>query len=177
MAKLVPQNHAALHSIAEEVTEEEFKNGTVSKLLKQMRAALLSYNVDGFVAVAIAAPQIGVSKRVFLIDDQLDDRDELPALVAINPMIVKSSKRSRLAGEGCLSVADKYGEVRRHSNVTIRAQDEHGEWYERGTGGLLAQIIQHECDHLDGILFIDRAEHVHNVEDLNRSAVAKTKQL
>ncbi len=166
MAKLVPENHPALHTIAEEVTKEELQSGAATKLVKDMRSALKSYNVDGFIAVAIAAPQIGISKRIFLIDDQHSDRDDIPSLVAINPSIVKFSKRTHLVGEGCLSVPDKYGEVRRHLNVTLRAMDEHGEWYERGAGGLLAQIIQHECDHLDGILFTDRAEHVYTTAEL-----------
>lgn len=161
MAKLVPENHAALHSIAEEVTEEEFQDGTVAKLIKKMREALHSYDAEGYVGVAIAAPQIGVSKRVFLVEDQSQDRDDaLPYLVAINPKIVKLSRKSKVVGEGCLSVPNRYGAVNRHQNVTMRAKDENGEEYERGAGGLLAQIFQHECDHLDGILFIDRAEQV-----------------
>lgn len=160
MAKLVPENHPALHAIAEEITPEEIANGTVAKLIKDMKAALKTYDVDGYTAVAIAAPQIGVSKRLFLIDDQSDDRDSLPSLVAINPQIVKVSKKTHLVGEGCLSVPDTYGEVRRHKNVVMRALDETGAEYERGAGGLLAQIIQHEHNHLDGILFTDIAERV-----------------
>ncbi len=160
MAKLVAPNHPALHTIAEEITKEEIENGFVEKLLKDMRDALKKYSVDGFTAVAIAAPQIGVSKRLFIIEDQSSDRDSLPSLVAINPKIVKFSKKTHLVGEGCLSIPDLYGEVKRHTNVTLRAQDEHGKKYERGAGNLLAQIIQHETDHLDGILFTDRAEKV-----------------
>jgi len=170
MAKLVPENHPALHATAEEVTAEEFSDGTITKLIKDMKSALKSYNVDGFVAVAIAAPQIGVSKRVFLIEDQSKDRDSLPSLVAINPQLVKVSKKTHVVGEGCLSVPDRYGEVRRHTNVTMRALDEHGNEYERGAGGLLAQIFQHEYDHLDGILFTDRAEHVYTKEEMDRAA-------
>jgi peptide deformylase len=159
MAKLVPQNHPALHTIAEEITAEDFDSGLVTKLLKDMRAAIKTYNVDGFAAVAIAAPQIGVAKRMFLVEDQSGSEEErFPTLVAINPKIVKSSKKTHEVGEGCLSVPDEYGVVKRHKNVTLRAIDEHGEEYDRGAGGLLAQIIQHECDHLDGTLFIDRAE-------------------
>lgn len=161
MPKLVAENHQALHSISESVTEAEFRDGTVKKLIKKMRDALHSYNVDGYVGVAIAAPQIGVAKRVFLVEDQSKDRDDaLPFLVAINPEIVKFSKKTNVVGEGCLSVPERYGAVKRHSNVTLRARDENGEVYERGAGGLLAQIFQHECDHLDGTLFIDRAEQV-----------------
>lgn len=158
MAKLVAENHPALHQIADEVTETEISDGTLAKLVKDMKQALEAYNVEGFVAVAIAAPQIGISKRVFLIEDQSEDRDTLPSLVAVNPKIVKDSKKTELVGEGCLSVPDYYGSVKRHKNVTLRALDQNGQEFERGAGGLLAQIFQHETDHLDGILFTDRAE-------------------
>lgn len=167
MAKLVPENHPALHAIAEEITPEEFENGFVTKLIKDMRKALASYNVSGFAAVAIAAPQIGVSKRLFLIEDQSEGRDSLPNLVAINPKLAKASKKTHLVGEGCLSIPDYYGEVRRHVNVTMRALDADGNEYERGAGGLLAQIMQHETDHLDGILFTDRAERVWHKDEMD----------
>lgn len=170
MARLVPENHPALHTIAEEITPEEVADGTVAKLIKDMKAALKEYSVDGFVAVAIAAPQIGVSKRLFLIEDQSEDRDSLPSLVAINPKIVKVSKKTELVGEGCLSVPDYYGLVRRHKNVTLRALDQTGQSYERGAGGLLAQIFQHETDHLDGILFTERAEKVWHKDELDDSS-------
>jgi peptide deformylase len=160
MAKLVKENHPAIHTIAEEVTAEEISNGTVAKILKGMRQAIKSYAVDGYIAVAIAAPQIGVSKRMFLVEDQSDEPNRLPSLVAINPTILKRSKKTHELSEGCLSVPENYGIVKRHTNITFKAQDENGQWYERGTGGLLAQIIQHECDHLDGTLFVDRAEMV-----------------
>lgn len=159
MAKLVPQNHPALHCISEEISPEDFDGGVAKKILKDLRAAIKTYNVDGFAAVAIAAPQIGVAKRMFLIEDQSGSEEErFPTLIAINPRIVKSSKKTHEVGEGCLSVPDEYGIVVRHTNVTLRALDENGVEFERGAGGLLAQIIQHECDHLDGTLFIDRAE-------------------
>lgn len=173
MAKLVPENHPALHAIAEEITQEDFDSGFVAKLIKDMKSALKEYSVDGFVAVAIAAPQIGVSKRIFIIHDQSEKReDSLPNMIAINPKIVKFSKKTHLVGEGCLSVPDYYGEVKRSTNVTMRATDEEGNEYERGAGGLLAQIIQHEHNHLDGILFTDIAEkvwHKDEIKDKNLS--------
>ena len=166
MNKLVPQNHPALHSIAEEVTPEEFADGTVDKILKGMRKAIKTYDVEGYAAIAIAAPQVGVAKRIFLVEDQHSEREEaLPSLVAINPRIVKCSKKMHEVGEGCLSVPNTYGVVARHRNVTLEALDEHGTPYRRGAGGLLAQIIQHECDHLDGTLFIDRAEQTWHKDD------------
>lgn len=175
MAKLVPENHPALHAIAEEITQEDFDNGTVAKIIKDLKAALKSYSVDGFTAVAIAAPQIGVSKRLFLIEDQSKDRDSLPCMVAINPHIIKASKKTHVVGEGCLSLPDMYGEVRRHKNVTMRALDENGVKYERGAGGLLAQIIQHENNHLDGILFTDIAEHVYTKEEMEKRGLSEAK--
>ena len=168
MAKLVPESHPALHTIAEEITAEELTDGTVTKIVKDLKASLKEYSVEGFVAVAAAAPQVGVSKRIFIVEDQSDDRDALPSFVAINPKIVKLSKKTHIVGEGCLSIPDYYGEVKRHKNVTMRAMDENGEEYERGAGGLLAQIIQHEIDHLDGILFTDRAEQVWHKDEMKK---------
>jgi peptide deformylase len=170
MATLVPENHPALHTIAEEITAEEFTNGTTTKIIKDLRQALKGYSVDGFTAVAIAAPQIGVSKRIFIIADQSKDRDALPSLVAINPQIIKFSKKTHEVGEGCLSIPEYYGLVKRSTNVVLRAQDEHGIWYERGAGNLLAQIIQHEYDHLDGILFTERATKVWHKDDLKKDS-------
>ena len=164
MAKLVPENHPALHAIAEEITPEEFADGTVAKIVRDLRSAIKTYDVDGYAAVAIAAPQIGVSKRIFLIEDQSEgddrERDRLPTIVAVNPRFTKVSKKMQEMGEGCLSIPDTYGIVARHKNVTLEALDENGEPFTRGAGGLLSQIMQHEYDHLDGILFPDRTERV-----------------
>lgn len=167
MSKLVAENHTALHSIADEVTPEEFADGTVTKMIRSMREALRAYNAEGFVGVAIAAPQVGIAKRMFLVEDQSKNRDEaLPTIVAINPRITKTSRGTTLLGEGCLSVPERYGAVTRHNKVNLRALDENGEEFERGASGLLAQIFQHECDHLDGVLFIDRAEKVWHKDEL-----------
>lgn len=160
MAKLVPENHPALHTIAEEITAEDFSDGTVTKIIKGLREAIKTYDVDGYAAVAIAAPQIGISKRVFLIEDQSDRDDSLPTVIAINPTFSKLSKKMQEMGEGCLSIPDTYGIVARHKNVTLEATDENQKPFTRGAGGLLAQIMQHETDHLDGILFPERAEKV-----------------
>lgn len=166
MAKLVKQDHPALHAIAEEVPVEDITTPKIQKVLKDMRAALETYNVEGMNGVAIAAPQIGIPLRIFLVHSTAKDKTKLPTLVAVNPVIVKLSRKKHLVGEGCLSVPDDYGAVNRSTHATIRAYDEHGRLYERGAGGLLAQIFQHEVDHLDGILFVDKAEKVWNKDDL-----------
>ena len=174
MAKLVPENHLALHTIAEEVPEAMFGTPKLTKILKDMREALFSYEAEGFTGVAIAAPQIGLSLRMFLIEDTHPDKDGtrvLPSLVAINPEIIKLSKAKKGMSEGCLSVRDKYGTVPRALRATLRAYDVDGKISERGASGLLAQIFQHECDHLDGTLFVDRATKIVDKieEDLKES--------
>ena len=173
MAKLVPENHPALHTIAEEITPAEFADGTVKKLLKDLRHAIATYKVDGFTAVAIAAPQIGVSKRMFIIEDQSNEDDRLPTVIAINPRFTKLSRKSHVVGEGCLSIPDRYGLVRRSTNVTMEAIDENGVPFTRGAGGLLAQIMQHETDHLDGILFTDRAEKIWTKDEIKNKDQAE----
>lgn len=174
MATLVPQNHPVLHAIAEEVTAEDFANGVVTKIVKDLRSAIKTYDVDGYTAVAIAAPQIGVGKRIFLIEDQSKEADRLPTIIAINPRFEKLSKKTHDVAEGCLSIPDTYGIVRRHTNVTLRALDEHGKPFTRGAGGLLAQIMQHESDHLDGILFTDRAERIWHKDSPPKDIVEMT---
>ncbi len=173
MAKLVPDTHPALHETAAEVPVEEITAPHIQKVIKDMKAALIGYDVDGFNGVAIAAPQIGISLRIFLVHDTNSDSDKtegaerIPDLVAINPTLIKVSSKKHIVGEGCLSVPEYYGAVKRSLNARIRAYDENGKVYERGAGGLLAQIFQHEVDHLDGILFIDRAEKVWDKDHLD----------
>lgn len=169
MAKLVPEEHPVLHQIAEEVPQGDIQSAKIGKVLKDMKAALLSYNVEGFNAVAIAAPQIGIPLRIFMVHDTSENRSEdatLPEIIAINPKITKLSKTRKTVGEGCLSVPEYYGTVNRAKQATLRAFNEKGEEYERGASGLLAQIFQHEVDHLDGTLFTDRAERVWHKDEL-----------
>ncbi len=172
MSKLVPQDSPVLHQIAEEVPVEDITSPKVQKVIKDMRETLRSYSAKGFVGVAIAAPQIGIPLRIFLVEDaeaiRVKEEPLLPFLVAINPRIVKASAKHEVVGEGCLSVPEHYGVVSRAKNATIRAYDEHGKEYERGAGGLLAQIFQHECDHLDGMLFVDVAEEVMHKSELEK---------
>lgn len=169
MTKLVKQDHPVLHDIASEVPVEDIGTPRIQKVLKDMRDALDSYNVEGMNGVAIAAPQIGIPLRIFLVHNTSTDAREhvkLPSLVAINPVLVKLSRKKHIVGEGCLSVGEDYGAVKRSTHATLRAFDENGNEYERGASGLLAQIFQHEVDHLDGILFVDKAEKVWNKESL-----------
>jgi peptide deformylase len=177
MAKLVTQDHPALHNIAEEVPREEITSARIQKIIRDMKLVLGTYNIDGFNGVAIAAPQIGVPLRIFLVHNTSgeEERVRLPDLVAINPVITKISRKKHVVGEGCLSVGEQYGAVKRATHATIRAYDEKGNEYERGASGLLAQIFQHEVDHLDGTLFIDRAEKVWHKDDVHAQKLSEAK--
>ena len=101
--------------------------------------------------VGLAAPQVGILKRIVVIDV-----GEGP-LVMVNPQVVKTSG-SQTGDEGCLSVPGKAGTVTRPDEVTVRFMGEDGEWYELEGRELLARAICHECDHLDGKLYIDIVE-------------------
>ena len=104
--------------------------------------------------IGLAAPQIGISKRIFIVDLSLGKRPE-DRLVFINPEIL-TREGKQLEEEGCLSLPDIRDKVNRAYSVRMRAQDEYGNWFEIDGEELLARAFQHELDHLDGILFIDR---------------------
>ena len=123
----------------EEVTPE------ILNLIKDMAETM--YTASG---VGLAALQVGVPKRIILVDGEEDG-----LIVLINPMIIKSEGEV-VAEEGCLSVPDIYSQVKRSLKVTIKALDENGDLIEITKDGLIARALQHEIDHLDGILFVDR---------------------
>jgi peptide deformylase len=99
--------------------------------------------------VGLAAPQVGLSLRLFVMDCAGIK------LVAANPQIV-AAEGEQAGAEGCLSVAKIHSPLKRAERATLRAQDASGEWYERAAEGLAARCFQHETDHCDGILFINR---------------------
>ncbi|MGC9159593.1 MAG: peptide deformylase [Terracidiphilus sp.] len=104
--------------------------------------------------IGLAAPQVGISKRLTVIDLSVG-KDPEQKLVLANPEIIESEGR-QYEEEGCLSFPEIREKVVRASKVRIRAQDEHGKWFEMDGEELLSRCFQHEIDHLDGILFIYR---------------------
>jgi len=132
-----------LRTVAAEVTE-------VTAEIKQLTADMLEtmYAENG---IGLAATQVNVHKRVVVIDIS-ENRDE--PMVFINPQIIAKSGDTEYE-EGCLSVPQSYAKVERAAAVTVKAQNEKGEWFEIQAEGLLAICLQHELDHLMGKLFID----------------------
>lgn len=169
MKNIVQVGDRVLRDVAQEVPVSEIQSQRVQEVIREMKE-VLDNEPDG---AALAAPQIGVSLRIFILakkvfgaDSSHEAMSKDPHLVFINPVIMKRSKKKATVDEGCLSVRGKYGTVKRSTNVTIEAYDEYGEKFTRGAGGLLAQAFQHECDHMNGTLFFDTAE---EVWDVNRN--------
>ncbi|NIP60801.1 MAG: peptide deformylase [Gemmatimonadetes bacterium] len=114
------------------------------------------YHADG---IGLAAPQIGVSLRLFVIDvpeDHVERGQEAFRAAVVNPRVVEVAEETEKAPEGCLSIPGLEGVVERPSGVVIEAFDPEGEPMRIEAGGLVARALQHEIDHLDGVLFIDR---------------------
>ncbi|MEK7538986.1 MAG: peptide deformylase [Patescibacteria group bacterium] len=182
MVTIVQKEAPVLREKASVVSLKDVGTPAFKKILADMKTAL-DREEDG---VAIAAPQIGVPLRIFLVSHRAFSYLENPEehedpniikteisgqypehkdLVFINPEIIKLSRKKVWLHEGCLSVRWLYGEVSRADKATVRAYDENGKQFIRGGSGLLAQIFQHETDHLNGILFIDTAR---NIETITR---------
>lgn len=176
MIEIVQNGNPVLRKVAKEVSIVDINHRDIQKILKDMSQALHSQD-DG---VAIAAPQIGVSLRIFVVSGRIFDEDFIRGtkpeeekvkeniakvhhkdLVFINPIFKKISKDRKLMAEGCLSVRPIYGKVRRATKATVEAYDENGNKFVKDGSGLLAHIFQHEIDHLDGVLFIDKARDMH----------------
>ncbi|HER25292.1 MAG TPA: peptide deformylase [Candidatus Atribacteria bacterium] len=117
----------------------------ILSLIKDMAETM--YTDSG---VGLAAPQVGVAKRIIVIDGE-----EEGLIALINPILIKS-EGELLEEEGCLSIPGIYSQVKRSAKVTVKALDENGDPTEITKEGLIARALQHEIDHLDGILFIDR---------------------
>lgn len=186
--EILQKDNPVLREIAKTVPIEDITTSAIQNVIRDLKETMAPVED----AVAIAAPQIGILLRIFVVSGRafikkpdadgkrsgLEERggkrpdrkesvsvlDTLPPdLVCINPKIIKQSKKMNELEEGCLSVRWLYGDTKRATKVTIKAYDEHGKLSTRGASGLLAQIFQHEIDHLNGILFIDHAKDVREI--------------
>ncbi len=141
---LVP--HPSLKSRARPVTPADA--AAVRDLVPRMFATM--YEAPG---IGLAAPQVGVGLRLAVVD--LMPREKNAPIVLINPEIVAASRDTAIREEGCLSLPGMYADVERPAAVTVRYQDEAGAKHQIEADGLLAACLQHELDHLDGVLFVD----------------------
>lgn len=154
---------AILRQKAEPVPKKDIGSRHVAAVLKRM-SALLKKEKFG---VALAAPQLGLPLRIFVVAGKVFKTDpeekSVPSdKIFINPELMRLSRKKKEMTEGCLSVRKKYGTVARSEKASVKAQDERGAPFIYHGSGLLAQIFQHECDHLDGVLYVDKAIEIHD---------------
>jgi len=123
--------------------------------------------------VGLAAPQIGISKRIIVVEfgDEYDETVPNQLYVLINPEITKISNATLTGIEGCLSVPGLVGEVERASAVTVAGQDMDGKKVKIRAQGWLARIFQHEIDHINGVLYTDRAENIWKPEHKSSESI------
>ena len=166
---IVQKDNKVLRMEAKEV--DEIKSPDTKTLIAELAKAMFA-EPDG---IGIAAPQIGISLRVFLVASEVlatpteelrkKGKNEKGGFITfINPTFKKMSAKKNKDMEGCLSVRGIYGEVTRPEKLTIDYFDEHGKKHSRGASGLFARVLQHEMDHLNGTLFIDKAKNMHKVK-------------
>ncbi|QYO64809.1 peptide deformylase [Leptolyngbya sp. 7M] len=146
-----------LHYLGDRVLRQPAKRVTkiddeIRRLARQMLQTM--YSEDG---IGLAAPQVGVNKQIIVVDCELD-KPEAPALVLINPVITKTSQKTCVIQEGCLSVPQVFLDVTRPEEIEVSFKDEQGRPQKIKAEGLLARVIQHEIDHLNGVMFVDRVE-------------------
>ncbi|HMR30928.1 MAG TPA: peptide deformylase [Geminicoccaceae bacterium] len=146
LLQILQAPHPGLKRVAQpvaEVTDE------VRRLMDDMLETM--YGAPG---IGLAAPQVGVDRRIVVVDVSREENDRNP-LRLINPELVWTSDDSVTMEEGCLSLPEQFAEVKRPSAVRLRYLDEAGAPQEVAADGMLARCLQHEVDHLDGILFVD----------------------
>jgi len=158
LRKIVTLPEAVLRRKAHAVTKFDRNLQTlIDEMIETMRDAP---------GVGLAAPQIGLSERLIVIEyherEEDEEKEDAPKKVwaVLNPEIVKSSEETLMGVEGCLSIPGLVGEVERHAMVQVRGLNRHGKPMKVKAQGWLARIFQHEIDHLNGVLFTDRAARV-----------------
>ena len=151
LREIITEGHPTLRKVAKRVGPAEIADPMFQQLVDDMFETM--YDAPG---IGLAAPQVNVSKRVFTVDLQDDDEGHGP-LVVINPKFTVTEGEIE-AIEGCLSVPGMVGDMTRFEHVVCTGLDRHGKKIELDGTGLFARCLQHEMDHLDGILYIDKAK-------------------
>lgn len=161
-----------IHYLGDRVLRQPAKriakvDDNIRQLVKDMLQTM--YSADG---IGLAAPQVGVNKQLIVIDYE-PDKPENPPLVLINPKITRSSSQTCNGDEGCLSIPGVYLEVNRPEAVEVSFKDEQGKPRKIQASGLLARVIQHEMDHLNGVMFVDRVQNeIALTEELKKKGFA-----
>ncbi|KAK7325226.1 hypothetical protein VNO77_29385 [Canavalia gladiata] len=164
LPKIVKAGNPVLHHPAKQVLPSEMKSERVQNIIDQMIRVMR--NAPG---VGLAAPQIGIPLRIIVLEDrkeyisydskeeiQAQDRRPFDLLVILNPKLKNNTNRTAFFFEGCLSVVGYFAVVERYLDVEVAGFDRYGEPIKINATGWQARILQHECDHLDGTLYVDK---------------------
>jgi peptide deformylase len=163
--EILSEGHPALRRLAKRVDPKEIREPLFQQLIDDMFETM--YAAPG---VGLAAPQINVAKRIFVMD--VHDEEHDPAVV-INPKIEELTEEVELR-EGCLSVPGLIGDIVRYKRAVVTGLDRHGKKVRIEGEGLLAQCLQHEIDHLNGALYIDRAKNLRPATSEEEKEIAET---
>ena len=155
--KIITEPNPILHKVSKELTLDKLKSKKIQDLIKQMAPTMLLK--DG---VGLAAPQIGKSLQICVIHKNYTTKKNKD-LILVNPTWKKVGIFRDWDEEGCLSVPDTYGKVKRYKKIKVEALNEKGEKLKFTASNFFARVIQHEVDHLNGILFIKKAKGIHKV--------------
>ncbi len=156
---IVYEPHPILHNRAKDLTASEINTPEMQKFIKDMVETM--YAKDG---VGLAAVQIGTSIQLCVIAKAYNELNPNQDLCLINPTWTKASRHTNWDEEGCLSVPGIYGKIKRYSNLNVTALDHKGRPLTFRAEDFFARIIQHECDHLNGTLFIEKAKDLHRIK-------------
>jgi peptide deformylase len=163
--EIIRDGHPTLRKVAKKVEVKELKDPLFQQLIDDMFETM--YQAPG---VGLAAPQVNVSKRLFVIDVREEDHE--PAVV-VNPKMELAEEEVELT-EGCLSVPGMVGEITRYKRVAVSGLDREGNKIRLEGEGLFAQCLQHEIDHLNGVLYIDKAKNVRPAVTEEEKEIAET---
>lgn len=175
------EENKILRTISKEIQKDKFKTKEIQKIIDD----LFEFTIHQPDGAGLSAPQIGINKRIFIINPKMLDFDKdvkdilkdktKENYVFINPRIIKYSKETAELEEGCFSVRWQYGFVTRPKKIKMEYYNFQGEKKEIELSDFLSAVAQHEIDHLNGILFIDKARDIHRLSDEEIEKIKNTK--
>lgn len=150
LLKVAHMGHPVLRKTARRLDPTELRTAPIQKLIDDMMETMTEYS-----GIGLAGPQVHEPLRMFIAGIE-DENGRLKVLPFINPEVEAVGDATEEDWEGCLSIPDIRGRVPRHRDIVVRALDRRGKTFEMELHGFPARVVQHETDHLDGVLFLDR---------------------